>query len=131
MTPLASSPPPHESVARPIATDGADRLRQRPASIEASGSGSDNDALVAELLDRIRDLLHVDTATVLLLDPSGEDLVATASSGLDDQVRHGLRVPVDEFTSRIAATGEPVVLDRIDTTMTRTCGILRRPDSWL
>jgi serine phosphatase RsbU (regulator of sigma subunit) len=103
-------------VARPIAADGADRLRQPQAIIEASGSGLDNDALVAEVLDRIRDLLHVDTATVLLLDPSGEDLVATASSGVDDQVRHGLRVPVDEFASRIAATGEPVVLDRIDAT---------------
>ena len=116
MTPLAVPHQPHESVARRTATDSVDTLRQPPAIAETGQSGLDSDGLIAQLLGRTRDLLHADIASILLLDPSGEDLVAIASGGPGDQVRHGRRVPVDEFTSRIAATGEPVVLDRIDAT---------------
>jgi hypothetical protein len=39
------------------------------------------EALIEALLIRIRDQLAVDTATVLLIDASGQELVATASIG--------------------------------------------------
>jgi phosphoserine phosphatase RsbU/P len=100
-----------------LTPDGEEKLRRLQAVTDAALSRLEVDALLAELLDRTRDLLQVDTATIMLVDPSGDELVATASSGLDDEVRHGLRIPVgDGFTGRIAATGEPLVLDRVDAT---------------
>jgi sigma-B regulation protein RsbU (phosphoserine phosphatase) len=91
-------------------------LRRLQAVTDAALSGLDIDALLAELLERTRDLLQADTAAILLLDPAAGDLVATASSGLDDEIRHGLRVPLGAgFAGRIAATREPLVLDHVDT----------------
>jgi hypothetical protein len=75
----------------------------------------DLDELLAELLDRTVDLLHVDTAAVLLLDASGVDLVARASRGLEEEVRQGVRVAVGAgFAGRVAAEGRSIVLDRVD-----------------
>jgi phosphoserine phosphatase RsbU/P len=113
MTPNAPDIP----ASRPLAPDSEEKLRRLQAVTDAALSELEVDALLAILLDRTRDLLQVDTAAILLLDPSGDELVATASSGLEDEVRHGLRVRVGEgFTGRIAATGEPLVLDHVDTT---------------
>ena len=71
--------------------------------------------LLGELLDRVRDLLRVDTAAVLLLDASGSYLVATASRGLEDEVRQGTRVPVRRgFVGRIAAEKQPVVVEQVE-----------------
>jgi serine phosphatase RsbU (regulator of sigma subunit) len=90
-------------------------LRRLQAVTDAALSGLNIDALLAELLERTRDLLQVDTAAIMLLDPEVGDLVATASTGLDDEIRRGLRVPVGEgFSGRIAATREPVILDHVD-----------------
>ena len=108
---------PGNSATRPPPPDGGEKLRRLQAVTDAALSGLEVDALLTELLDRTRDLLQVDTAAILLLDPAGEELVATASSGLDDEVRCGLRVPVGQgFTGRIAETGEPLILDHVDTT---------------
>lgn len=67
------------------------------------------------LLQRVRDLLSVETATVLLTDPAGEQLLATAASGLEEEVFQGVRVPVGlGFAGRVAATREPLMLDHVD-----------------
>jgi putative methionine-R-sulfoxide reductase with GAF domain len=117
MTPRTRLEQPGNSAERTLSPNGEEKLRRLQAVTDAALSGLEIDALLAELLERTRDLLQVDTAAILLLDSSGEDLVATASSGLDDEIRHGLRVPVGEgFTGRIAATGEPLVLDHVDAT---------------
>jgi phosphoserine phosphatase RsbU/P len=71
--------------------------------------------LLAELLDRVRELLSVDTAAVMLLDPSGQYLVATAARGIEEEVRQGVRIPLGGgFTGRIAALKEPVALEDVD-----------------
>jgi serine phosphatase RsbU (regulator of sigma subunit)/anti-sigma regulatory factor (Ser/Thr protein kinase) len=68
-----------------------------------------------ELLDRVRQLLHADTAAVLLLDADGTGLVATAARGIEEEVRQGVTVPLDRgFAGRIAADRRPVILDRVD-----------------
>ncbi|BCJ30157.1 PP2C family protein-serine/threonine phosphatase [Actinocatenispora sera] len=73
--------------------------------------------LLAELLDRTCEVVGADTATVLLLDRDSGDLVATASRGLDEEVRLGVRIPTAQgFAGRVAASRKPVYLDRVDAT---------------
>lgn len=100
---------------RQQAADYAERLRRIQAVTDAALSSLELDDLLVELLDRTRDLLSVDTAAILLLDPVGEELVATAASGLEEEVRQGIRVPVGRgFTGLIAARGEPVTINHVD-----------------
>jgi sigma-B regulation protein RsbU (phosphoserine phosphatase) len=74
--------------------------------------------LLVELLARVREILDVDTAAVLVLEPGSDMLVATAASGIEDEVRQGVRIPLGAgFAGRIAATKESVRLDRVDSTM--------------
>jgi phosphoserine phosphatase RsbU/P len=73
------------------------------------------DQLLSELLDRVRDLLAVDTTAVLLLDPSAQFLVATAARGLEEEVSQGVRIPLGKgFAGRIAVEKGPVVIDKVD-----------------
>lgn len=73
------------------------------------------EALLDELLSRIRELLHADTAAVLLLDENHNELVATAAKGIEEEVEQGVRLPVGAgFAGRIAANGQPVILERVD-----------------
>jgi signal transduction histidine kinase len=71
--------------------------------------------LVGELLGRIREILHVDTAAILLLDESTNELVARAAVGLEEEVEAGVRIPVGGgFAGRIAAERRAIVLDDVD-----------------
>jgi putative methionine-R-sulfoxide reductase with GAF domain len=73
--------------------------------------------LLVELLERVQGLLGVDTAAVLLLDPSREYLVATTAKGIEAEVRQGVRIPLERgFAGRIAADKQPVVLEHVDHT---------------
>jgi len=73
------------------------------------------DALLEELLTRIRDALEADTCAVLLIDASGMELVLRAAKGLEGEVEQGTRIPVGMgFAGRIAATGAPVVIEDVD-----------------
>lgn len=72
---------------------------------------------MAELLERVRELLDVDTVAALVLDRDSMELVAMASTGLEDSVRRGVRIPVGKgFAGRIALAKQPVVLERVDHT---------------
>lgn len=91
------------------------RLREVESLTDATLAHLSVEALLAELLDRVRDLLRVDTAAVLLLDPSSRYLVATAARGLEEEVRQGTRIPMGQgFAGRIAAGRQPVVIDDVD-----------------
>lgn len=71
--------------------------------------------LLVELLERVRELVDVDTAAVLLHEPATDDLVATATIGLEDEVRQGVRIPMGRgFAGRIAAERRPVVIEDVD-----------------
>jgi len=68
--------------------------------------------MLSELLDRIRAVLEVDTAAVLLLDEDRGVLVARAARGLEEEVRQGVRVPLARgFAGRIAAERRPIVIE--------------------
>jgi signal transduction histidine kinase len=75
----------------------------------------DVDALLGELLTRIRDMLGADTSAVLLLDEGTQELVAWAAVGLEEEVERGIRIPVGEgFAGRVAGDRKPIVLDDVD-----------------
>jgi len=94
-----------------------DRLRDIQAITDAALSRLDDHALLAELLQRTRAVLRADTAAVLLLDRSSSQLIAAAAAGLEEEVRQGVRIPVGRgFAGRIAASHQPVILDRVDHT---------------
>ena len=71
-----------------------DRLRKIEAINDAALAHMTTDALYDELLVRVRDLLETDTASLLLLDRSARQLLATAAVGIEEEVRQGVRVPV-------------------------------------
>ncbi|MEU8300321.1 GAF domain-containing SpoIIE family protein phosphatase [Micromonospora sp. NPDC048909] len=94
-----------------------EKLRRLQTITDAALSQLGVEDLLDELLERTRDLLQADTAAILLVDPSGTELVATAASGLEEEVRQGVRLPVGRgFAGSVAARGEPVMLDQVDHT---------------
>lgn len=75
----------------------------------------DLDELLPLLLDQILDLLHGDTAAILLFDERSDQLIARAARGLEEEVRQGVRIPVGAgFAGRIAAERRPLILERVD-----------------
>ena len=95
------------------------RVRRIKSLIHAALAHLDVEDLLAELLDRVRELLRVDTAAVLLLD-SSQQLVATAAKGIEAVVRQGIRIPMGRgFAGRIAAEKQPVIIERVDHTNVR------------
>jgi putative methionine-R-sulfoxide reductase with GAF domain len=99
------------------AVDSAEHLRRLQAVTDAALSRLGVEDLLRELLERVRDLLRADTATVLLLDADGGELIATAASGLEREVYQGIRVPFGRgFAGTVAARGEPVAIEHVDHT---------------
>ncbi|MGB6614062.1 MAG: GAF domain-containing SpoIIE family protein phosphatase [Trebonia sp.] len=98
----------------------ADRLRDIESLTDAALSRLDEYALLSALVERVREVLRADTAAVLLLDQSARQLIATAASGIEEEVRQGVRIPLGAgFAGRVAASREPVILTRVDHTTVR------------
>ncbi|HXL89762.1 MAG TPA: GAF domain-containing SpoIIE family protein phosphatase [Streptosporangiaceae bacterium] len=94
-----------------------DRLQDIEALTDVALSRLDEQQLLNVLLDRVKTILRADTAAVLLLDHARGQLVATAASGIEDEVRQGVRIPVGAgFAGRIAAERHPVILHQVDST---------------
>jgi hypothetical protein len=97
--------------------DAARRLDELEAVIDSALGQLSVPDLLVELLQRVRGILDADTAAVLLLDESTQQLVATAACGLEEEVREGVHVPVGTgFAGRVANLRRPVSLNRIDET---------------
>src|SRR5271165_466220 len=92
-----------------------DRLKDIQAITDAELSRLADHDFLTELLERIKEILAVDTAAVLLLQTPSGQLIATAAVGLEEEITQGVRVPVGRgFAGRIAAERRPVILDRVD-----------------
>lgn len=92
-----------------------DRLRRIEAVTDSELAHLSSEEALQKLLDRVREVLDADTATVLLLDNSRHYLVATASSGIEEEVRQGVRVRVGEgFAGRVAAERQPYLINEIN-----------------
>ncbi len=94
-----------------------EKLRDIQSITDAALSVLDPQAMLQTLAVRVRDALQADTAAVLLLDARSGHLVATAASGLEEEVRQGVRIPLGRgFAGRIAAEGRPVIIGAVDRT---------------
>ncbi|MEV3919853.1 PP2C family protein-serine/threonine phosphatase [Actinomadura coerulea] len=92
------------------ASEGAiRRLANIQAITDEAFAHMDVDELLDTLLDRVRAVLGVDTAVVLLLDREERFLVAAAAKGIEEEVAQAAHVPVGEgFAGRVAAERRPV-----------------------
>ncbi len=92
------------------------RLHRIESVTDAALAHLDVEDLLIELLDRVRELLEVDTASVFLIDFSSQQLVATAARGIEAVVRQGIRIPMGKgFAGRVAAKKCPVT-EQVDHT---------------
>ncbi|RCW39951.1 serine phosphatase RsbU (regulator of sigma subunit) [Halopolyspora algeriensis] len=94
-----------------------ERLQQITRVTDTALAHLDFEALLHELLERVRGLLGVDTAAVLLHDDQRQQLVATAAAGIEEEVRQGIHIPVGKgFAGTVAERKQPLVLDHVDST---------------
>jgi phosphoserine phosphatase RsbU/P len=101
----------------PDAPGLAARLHRIEAVTDPDLARLDVADLLSELLDRVRELLTVDTAAVLLRAPSGDHLFATAARGIDEEVHQGVRIPVGKgFAGRVAQEKRPITLEEVTST---------------
>nr|WP_285501185.1 GAF domain-containing SpoIIE family protein phosphatase [Actinokineospora sp. NBRC 105648] len=95
----------------------ADRVSVLEAITDVALRHLELEEFLGEVLRRVRELFEVDTATAVLYDPGTERLAVTATAGMEEEVRQGTTIALGEgFTGRIAASREPIVLDRVDNT---------------
>jgi PAS domain S-box-containing protein len=83
-----------ERAARTNAEDALERLRSIQVVTEAALAHLSLDDLLLELLERIADILAVDVVSVLLIDPSGENLIPGAMRGVANDGPLDVRIPV-------------------------------------
>ncbi|XVQ10476.1 PP2C family protein-serine/threonine phosphatase [Spirillospora sp. CA-255316] len=96
------------------AADLARKLANIQAVTDEALAHMDVDELLDTLLDRVREILDVDTAVVLLLDRQARHLVATAAKGIEEEVSQGAHVPVGQgFAGRVAAERRPIFIQDV------------------
>lgn len=104
-----------ERAARAEAEASLERLQAIQRVTEAALSHMGLDELLATLLDRIAEILEVDTVVVLLVDEEEQVLVARAARGLEEEVERGVRIPLGYgFAGRIVAEQRPIALDDVE-----------------
>ncbi|WP_026316112.1 PP2C family protein-serine/threonine phosphatase [Actinokineospora enzanensis] len=92
-----------------------DRLRVLEAVTDSALEHLELDEFLRAIVERARALFDVDTATVLLYDATTGLLRVSASVGIEDEVLQGVTVPLGAgFAGVVAATREPLLLDRVD-----------------
>lgn len=88
------------------------KLENIQAITDEAFAHMDVDQFLSTLLERVREVLDVDTAVVLLLDRHSQFLVATAENGFEEEVSQGVHVPVGRgFAGRVAAERQPVYIE--------------------
>lgn len=93
-----------------------DRMRQVQTVTDVALAHLSLDELLAEMLKRVREAMNVDTVAILLLEPEGDELLAWAAKGLEEEVELGVRIPLGVgFAGKVAATKGPVRIDDIET----------------
>src|SRR3989440_1147272 len=103
-----------ERDARERAERSAEQIRQLQSVTDvALGNFAHPQELMVRHLERGRDVLHADTAAILLRE--GDELVARAAKGLEEEVERGVRIPFGRgFAGRVAAESRPVALPHVD-----------------
>jgi sigma-B regulation protein RsbU (phosphoserine phosphatase) len=113
----AMTPPESEALTRTVPSEWEEKFRGIQSITDRALSELDSQTLLDVLTARVREALQADTAAILLLDKPSGHLIATAASGLEEEVQQGVRIHIGRgFAGRIAAQGGPVVLDEVDHT---------------
>jgi K+-sensing histidine kinase KdpD len=105
-----------ERRARAAAESAMESLRAVQVVTDAALAHLDLDDLLRELLTRVRDVLAVDLAAVLILSESGDALIERASVGVLANSSRGARVPVgDGVSGQIALSRAPLIVEDLRT----------------
>jgi GAF domain-containing protein/anti-sigma regulatory factor (Ser/Thr protein kinase) len=103
-----------ERLARADAEQALERLRQLQAVTESALASLDLDELLRTLLERVVTMLNTDTSAILLVNNEGNELVARAAKGLEEEVERGFSLPIGSgFAGRVANERRPVVLAEV------------------
>ncbi len=94
-----------------VAEAAIGRLGDVQRVTEAALAFLDLEDLLNELLERVVEILQVDTSAILLVEEDERTLAARAAKGLEEEVERGFRIPIGRgFAGRIAATRQPVLI---------------------
>ena len=103
----------HERLARIAAERATRRLESLQRVTDAALAYLSEEDLLQELLQRISDIMEIDTVAILLLE--GEALHARAAKGIEEEVEQGVRIPLGRgFAGRIAAERRPITIPDVD-----------------
>jgi len=92
------------------------RLRFLDTVTDVALARLDTDDVLRELVTRVRDLLLVDTASVLLHDHTGDHLVASVAVGLEREIGRPVRIPLSEgFVGLVATERVAMTTGLVDT----------------
>jgi serine phosphatase RsbU (regulator of sigma subunit)/anti-sigma regulatory factor (Ser/Thr protein kinase) len=112
-----SAPPGDRETATASAEAAIARLEDLQRVTDAALAYLNLEDLMAVLLERVVEILQVDTSAVLLVEDEGRTLAARAAKGLEEEVETGFRLPVGRgFAGRVAATRQPVVIEDLENT---------------
>jgi|tagenome__1003787_1003787.scaffolds.fasta_scaffold20938328_1 serine phosphatase RsbU (regulator of sigma subunit)/anti-sigma regulatory factor (Ser/Thr protein kinase)/putative methionine-R-sulfoxide reductase with GAF domain len=104
-----------EKLARERAERAADVLRAVQRVTDTALAYLSIDELLDELLERMREILHADTAAILMLEDDGRMLRARAAKGIEEEVEQGVRIPVGRgFAGRIAAQRRAIFIPDVN-----------------
>ena len=104
-----------ERLARASAEQASQQLLALQRVADAALAHLSDEELLSELLLRITEILHTDTAAILLLDDSGTLLHARAAKGIEEEVERGVVIPVGKgFAGRIAAERRAITIEDVD-----------------
>ena len=100
-----------------LARESAEHAHQRLVSLQrvtdAALAYLPQQELLQELLQRISDILDVDTVAFLLLE--GDTLHARAAKGIEEEVEQNVRIPLGRgFAGRIAAERRAITITDVD-----------------
>jgi signal transduction histidine kinase len=99
---------------RQEAEDAAEVLRRLQAVTDTALTKLTTEGLLQELVDRLKEVLAVDTAALLLLDPATDLLVTRAATGLQSDLERTVPIPVGEgFAGRVAEARQTIVIDDV------------------
>lgn len=97
-----------------LTADDDERVKALLAFTDTALSKLSVSELLDEMLERIRVILEVDTVTLLRMDASGENLVATAAVGMEEEIRQGVMVLVGTgFAGTIAARRTAMTVNEV------------------
>jgi anti-sigma regulatory factor (Ser/Thr protein kinase)/putative methionine-R-sulfoxide reductase with GAF domain len=104
-----------ERMARAEAERSAQTVQALQRVTDAALAYLSVEELLSELLIRIREILHADTAAILMLNNEGDTLIARAAKGIEEEVEQGVQIPLGKgFAGRVAAERRPVAVFDLD-----------------